>query len=134
MSRLPSLVIAPEKVFFVIDKARQFEVEDILADPDATDRDETAAGSVAIDPIRVELRNYIREMNEDEQIDLVALAWLGRGDGDLDTFTDLRDQATAAHNRRTASYLLGMPLLAAYLEDAMAAFGYSEEDFEPGST
>ncbi|MBR7513127.1 DUF3775 domain-containing protein, partial [Mycobacterium tuberculosis] len=88
---------------FVVGKARQFDTED-MPDHDAP---EAAGEPIFVDPIRIELRNIIRELNEDEQIDLVALAWLGRGDGDLDTWNDLRNEAAAAHNRRTASYLLG---------------------------
>jgi hypothetical protein len=64
-------------------------------------------------------------MNQDEQIDLVALAWLGRGDGTIADWADLRAEASQAYNRRTARYLLGMPLLADYLMDALAAFGRS---------
>jgi len=64
-------------------------------------------------------------MTEDEQVDLVTLAWLGRGDGSLEDWNELRDEAARAHNRRTASYLLGMPLLADYLDEALAQFGHS---------
>jgi hypothetical protein len=35
-----------------------------------------------------------------------------------------------AHNNRTASYLLGTPLLANYLEDALSQFGESCEDLD----
>jgi len=72
----------------------------------------------------------IRGLNEDEQIDLVALAWLGRGDGDLDDWQDLRAEAARAHNKRTAEYLLGMPLLGDYLEEALSQFGHSTEEFD----
>ena len=72
----------------------------------------------------------IRGLNEDEQIDLVALAWLGRGDGDLDNWQDLHAEAARAHNKRTAEYLLGMPLLGDYLEEALSQFGHSTEEFE----
>jgi hypothetical protein len=34
------------------------------------------------------------------------------------------------HNNRTASYLLGIPLLPDYLEEALAAFGRSCEEVE----
>jgi hypothetical protein len=64
-------------------------------------------------------------MSEDEQIDLVTLAWLGRGDGTLDDWADLRAEAARAHNKRTASYLLGMPLLSNHLKDALAQLGIS---------
>jgi Protein of unknown function (DUF3775) len=82
------------------------------------------------DPVRSELIAMIRGLNEDEQIDLVALTWLGRGDGDLDDWQDLRAEAARAHNKRTAEYLLGMPLLGDYLEEALSQFGHSMEEFE----
>src|SRR5450756_291516 len=58
------------------------------------------------DTDRSELSGFIRGLNLDEQIDLVALMWLGRGDGDLDNWRDLRSEAERAHNNRTASYLI----------------------------
>ena len=62
------------------------------------------------DPVVFELRGFIGALTEDEQIDLVALAWLGRGDGSLADWEELRAEGARAHNKRTASYLLGMPL------------------------
>jgi hypothetical protein len=47
-----------------------------------------------------------------------ALTWLGRGDGGLEDWRELRAEAARAHNRRTATYLLGIPLLADYLGEA----------------
>ena len=79
------------------------------------------------------MRHYtsaIWALNEDEQIDLVALAWLGRGDGELENWDDLRGEASRAHNDRTADYLLGMPLLADYLEEGLSQFGESCADNE----
>ncbi|QHO75594.1 hypothetical protein ACH79_26120 [Bradyrhizobium sp. CCBAU 051011] len=81
-------------------------------------------------PVQNELKSIIRGLNEDEQIDLVALAWLGRGDGDLADWDDLRAEAARAHNKRTAEYLLGMPTLGDDLEEALAQFGHSAEEFE----
>ena len=77
------------------------------------------------DPVVQELTGFIRALTEDEQIDLVALTWLGRGDGTIDDWVDLRAEASRAHNKRTASYLLGMPLLSNHLEDALSQFGIS---------
>jgi hypothetical protein len=42
----------------------------------------------------------------------------------------LRAEAARAHNGRTARYLLGMPLLPDYLEEALAQFNLSCADFE----
>lgn len=132
---LPLLTIAPENVYFVTAKARQFDAKDVVTDPDpgsnaSDDGMRAVLENHTDDPVRLELSRLIRGLNVDEQVDLVALAWLGRGDGDLDSWDELRDEAARAHNNRTASYLMGMPLLSGYLEDAMAQFGYDEEDFE----
>jgi hypothetical protein len=53
------------------------------------------------DPARTELVAMIRALNEDEQVDLVALTWLG-----------------------------GTPLLSDYLEEALTQLGHSPEEFE----
>jgi hypothetical protein len=44
----------------------------------------------------------------------------------------LRAEAARAHNKRTASYLLGMPQLSDFLEEALADFGGSCAEFEMG--
>jgi len=126
----PNLSIPPEKLGFIIAKAREFDVKDVVTDPDdSSNAVDDAMLSVledhADDPVRQELVAFIRTLTEDEQIDLVALAWLGRGDGTINDWDELRGEASRAHNRRTASYLLGMPLLPSYLEDALAQFGIS---------
>jgi len=131
MSKVPNLSISPEKVFFIVSKTRQSEMEasepELIAD---LEDDDAGEGRVGKDTDLTELSSFISDLNVDEQIDLVALMWLGRGDGDLDGFSDLRSQAADAHNNRTAAYLLGTPMFADYLEEAMSAFGLSTEDFE----
>ena len=129
MRKIPNLSISPEKVFFIVAKSRQSDGNanqpDLAADPD-DDMPEDHRNSTD----RSELSGFIRGLNVDEQIDLVALMWLGRGDGDLDGWRDLRAEASRAHNNRTASYLIGTPMLADYLEEALTQFGKSFEDFE----
>ena len=133
MQTIPNLSISPEKVFFVISKARQSDIEadepELMAD---FADDDAGAGPRARGggTDRSQLSSFIRGLNVDEQIDLVALMWLGRGDGELDNWRDLRAQAAQAHNNRTGAYLLGTPMLADYLEEAMSQFGASAEDFE----
>ena len=131
MSKVPNLSISPEKVFFIVSKAHQFEMEasepDLISD---LEDDDAGEGRVGRDTDLTELSGFISDLNVDEQIDLVALMWLGRGDGDLDSFRDLRNEAADAHNNRTAAYVLGTPMFADYLEEAMSMFGLSSEDFE----
>ena len=63
-------------------------------------------------------------------MDPIRPTWLGRGDGTLEEWAELRAEAARMHNRLTASYLLGVPLLPDYLEEALAEFGRSCEEFE----
>ena len=133
----PELSIATEKVCFIVVKAREFDVKDVVTDPDdASNASDDSMISVLEDhhddPVVDELRGFIGALNEDEQTDLVALAWLGRGDGTIEDWSELRAEAARAHNKRTAAYLLGMPLLADHLEEALSQFGYSCDDFELG--
>jgi hypothetical protein len=134
---MPSLSISPEKVCFVVVKAREFDAKDIVTDPeDASNASDDAMISVLEDhrddPVVQELRGFIGALSEDEQVDLVTLAWLGRGDETIDDWDELRAEALRAHNNRTASYLLGMPLLPDHLEDALSQLGLSCEDTEMG--
>ena len=130
---LPDLSISDEKLCFIIEKAREFDVKDVVTDPDDASNP-TDDGNLAVledhkdDPVVQELVAVINSMTVDEQVDLVALTWLGRGDGEIDDFGDLRAEAARAHNRRTAAYLLGIPLLADYLDEAISQFGISCED------
>ena len=134
---IPSLSISPEKVCFIVVKAREFDAKDIVTDPeDASNASDDAMISVLEDhrddPVVQELRGFIGALTEDEQVDLVTLAWIGRGDGTIDDWDELRAEALRAHNNRTASYLLGMPLLPDHLEDALSQLGFSCEDTEMG--
>lgn len=132
---IPDLAISAAKIATILAKARQFDGKDVVTDADSSSNASDDAMLSVLedhrnDPVRSELTAIIRGLNEDEQIDLVALAWLGRGDGDLADWDDLRTEAARAHNRRTAEYLLGMPLLGDHLEEALAQFGHSAEEFE----
>lgn len=70
-----------------------------------------------------ELRELIDDLNVDEAAELVALVWVGRGDYDAAEWADAVSEARQRGNRRTSSYLLGMPMLADYLEEGLEAIG-----------
>jgi hypothetical protein len=131
------LSISPEKVCFIIVKAREFDAKDAVTDPDpgsnpTDDREAAVLEDHDDDPVVEELTGFIGALTEDEQIDLVALAWLGRDDFTASDWDTVRDEAASAHNDRTASYLLGMPLLGDFLEEGLSMLGYSCEEFEIG--
>ena len=129
------LTIPLEKLAYIIEKAREFDAE-VAIDPDA------AAGSDPADdderqilldtpdnPTAQELRDAIDGLNVDEREELLALTWLGRGDYDATGWSEALHQAREAQTASETDYLLGTPLLADYLEEAVAALGLSLEDF-----
>jgi hypothetical protein len=136
MLAVPPLSISPDKVCHLVVKVREFETKDEETDPDSgsnpsDDRVMAILEEHGDDAVADELKAFIDSLNEDEQTDLVALAWLGRdGDATLNDWPALRREAILAHNDRTAAYLLGMPLLPDYLEEALALFGRSCQAFE----
>jgi hypothetical protein len=131
------LTISPEKVAFIIMKAREFDVKDEATEPDpgsnpADDQDAAVLEDHEDDPVVEELTSLINSLSEDEQIDLVALTWLGRDDYTAGDWPAVRGEAERAHNERTAEYLLGMPLLSDFLEEGLSMLGYSCEEYEIG--
>lgn len=133
-----SLTISPDTVCHVIVKAHEFDVKDVNTGDDAgsVDSDDNI-GSVlearGDDPVLQELVEFISGLTVDERIDLVALAWLGREDYTIDDWPTLREEAAQAQSpngKRTANYLLGMPMLGDYLEEGLSMFGKSCESFE----
>ena len=131
------LTIATDKVCFIVVKAREFDVKDAVTEPDpasnaADDHEVAVLEDHADDPVQQELTAFINALSEDEQIDLVALTWLGRDDHEASDWASVRDEASREHKRRTASYLLGMPLLADFLEEGLSMLGRSCQEFEAG--
>ncbi len=132
-----ALSISPEKVCFIIVKAKEFDAKDAVTEdnPGSNPTDDKEAAVLEDhedDPVVEEITAFIDAMTEDEQIDLVALAWLGRDDYTAADWAAVREEAAGAHNNRTASYLLGMPLLGDFLEEGLSMLGYSCEEFEIG--
>jgi len=53
---------------------------------------------------------------------------LGRGDGPIEEWDDLRRDAAEVRDKRTASYLLGEPLVSDYLAEGLEQFGLTWND------
>ena len=134
---MPTLAISAEDVGFLIVKAREFDVKEANSDPDsgsnATDDNMIdVLEDNGSDPVASEIAGFINALSEEEQVDLVALMRLGRGDGAIEEWDDLHREAAEERegNRHTTRYLLGEPLLGDYLADGLAAFGLSWVDDE----
>jgi hypothetical protein len=126
--------IATDKVCQIILKARAFDVKQADSDPDSGSNavDDGMADvleSKPDDPVYGELVSFIRALDIEEQLNLVALAWVGRGTYDVSEWQQAIDTARTEHTNRTAEYLLGLPLLGDYLEEGLASFDRSCADF-----
>ncbi|PTV94162.1 uncharacterized protein DUF3775 [Rhodobacter aestuarii] len=111
------LPISPSKIAHIIIRARKF------------DSDVPGAGQAR------ELRAFIENLNDDEKAALTAVAWIGRETFEAEEFDEAYATARAEATAPTEDYLLGMPMLADYLEDGLNAMGISleeaEEDINP---
>jgi hypothetical protein len=130
---MPELLIAPEKVGWLIIKARSFDAKvspSIEADEASDDDESELIDNRPGDSDVAEIVGFVSGLNEDEEIDLVALAWVGRGTFDIEDWAEAQETARAEKTSRTARYLLGMPLLADYLAEGLEAFGIDPEEAE----
>lgn len=132
---MAALEISPSKVGYVIVKAREYGAKVGAWDDSATsDHDaDSILEDFTDDPTRAELKEFIGGLNEDEQVSLVALAWIGRGSYGPDELEEALETARAERVNRTEEYLLGMAMLPDYLEEALDRLGYSVEDAEDDS-
>jgi hypothetical protein len=83
---MPELAVSREKISFLIEKAQEFDVKELPTDEESgsnptDDAEVDVLQDDRCDSVAAELASFIRALNEDEQIDLVALMWLGRSDG-----------------------------------------------------
>lgn len=131
------LEISPEKVAHVIVKSREFDAKVARWDePREGAIEESDSDSILesrySDATRSEVAEFISGLNEDEQAHLVALAWVGRGTFTADDFPEAVATAKAEKTVPTERYLLGIPLLADFLEEGLESLGISVEDAERG--
>jgi hypothetical protein len=112
------LNVNTETVRFIIDKAHEFQM---------LGEDATGESVEERDPAYAELKATIGDLEPDQQISLVGLMWLGRGDYTADEWERALMDARASWNERTAEYLIGTPLLADYLTEGLEQLGDATE-------
>lgn len=130
---MASLEISPTKVGYVIVKAREVAAKVGAWEDDGASSDHDADSileAFSDDATWAELKGFIADLNEDEQASLVALAWIGRGSFGPEELDEALETARSERTNRTDEYLLGMPMLADYLEEGLDRLGYSVEDAE----
>lgn len=129
------LGIRPQTLCYLIAKARELQAKEEVVfpeDPNGSSEDWALqmladhSGDMSLQ----EIKGTIDELDLDQQAELVALMWLGRGDYGLEEWDtaieDARDQIEDRGN--PTGYLLAHPMVSDDLEEGLIAHGYSCED------
>lgn len=124
--------VGPDTVCFIISKAREFHAKEAVVIPEPPDSlEDDSPVQVLADHLNdftfAELKAAIADLEPDQQICLVALMWVGRGDFSVEEWSEALEQAGDEHNERTAEYLIATPLVADYLQEGLYAHGYECE-------
>jgi hypothetical protein len=131
--------IALEIVCHVIHRARELvaDLDPLEDEPGKRAADDTAEelseedeGGLSESAEYEELKEYIGNLHEDEQVELVALTWVGRGTYTAEDWDEAVEIARDEHAKNAARYLLSQPLLADELEEGLNEFDLSCEDVD----
>ncbi|NNU81943.1 DUF3775 domain-containing protein [Halovulum dunhuangense] len=71
------------------------------------------------DPDQAELFDEIDGLDDEQQAELVALMWVGRGDFDAEDWAEAVALAGERHSGVTAEYLMSHPLVADYWAEGL---------------
>lgn len=115
-----------ETVQQIIDKAREFQVHEEIVVPDQDDTSDGPSDTFGVsgeDPAFQQLKTAIDDLGPDQQVALVALMWVGRGDFGAGEWPAAVQRARDSWTPRTAEYLIGTPLLADYLAIGLDQLG-----------
>lgn len=121
--------LSPDQVLAFVDRARQYDMKVAPSDPDSgsnpsEDRNIDVLLDTADDPVAQEIQGFLVSLNVDQQAELVALAWIGRGDFEPEEFADA---VALAHERSgdrgVTRYLLGIPNIGDLVNEGLAAMG-----------
>jgi hypothetical protein len=124
------LDINPDVVCEIILRAREFQSKEgvVIPEPPLSPADDWGLQALADhkgDPTYLEAKTAIDDLEPDQQIILVALMWLGRGDFDFNEWDKILQLAEERHTDYTAEYLLSTPLVADFLQIGLSSHGYS---------
>ena len=126
---MDELSITPAYVHMLILKARAVMAKEGIVMPETggNPTDDERPDTLQDQPEnlrREELIEEIEGLDPDKQAELVALMWLGRGDGEPGEWENLLKLAEERHEVSTVSYLLDHPLVADYWAEGLDRLGY----------
>ncbi len=123
------LTVALESVCRIIQRAREYEALIPETDPDegSNASDDGMLDAIEDDgdnPSEAELRAIVDDLAEDEQVEVIALALVGRGTFDASEWPDALEAANEEIGAIT-EWMLEQPTLSTDLESGLAAFDLS---------
>lgn len=122
---MPEISLSPDFLRSLILKLRALMAQEGMVTPDAggnpTD-DDAAPVALQDDPdnlTRAELVAQIDDLEPDQQAELVALMWIGRGDMEPEEWEDALALAAERREGGTADYLLAQPQAAEDIDEGI---------------
>ncbi|MBL4692813.1 MAG: DUF3775 domain-containing protein [Magnetovibrio sp.] len=126
--------ISSEKICFLIVKTREFDVKNAaiiqdmsgaLTDDDGLQTKNITLDSVADDPVHEELLAFLEALSDEELIELHAMIMLGRGDVDMEGWSEAVQNASDDLDENLPERLLQIPMISDYLANGLTQFGKS---------
>lgn len=121
---MAELDLNKDTVQLIVDKAHEFHAGTDVTFPDDSEAGDDRWGKPAAtnfgnDPYYRDLKSTIDDLEPDQQVSLVSLMWLGRGDYSISEWGDALKFAEETWTDHTADYLIGTSLLADYLQGGL---------------
>ena len=118
------LTLSPDFLRTLILKLRAVMAQEELVSPDSGSNasDDEGPATLQDSPdnlIREEISVEIEDLEPDQQAELVALMWIGRGDMEPAEWDEAVELAAARRDGPTARYLLSHPHVADHLEEGI---------------
>ena len=118
------LNLNPEDLRTLILNLRALMAQEEMVSPDSGSNptDDEGPATLQDSPdnlIREEIAAEIEDLDPDQQAELVALMWIGRGDMEPEEWEEAVELATERHEGATAAYLLAHPHVADYLDEGL---------------
>lgn len=122
---METLTLNPEFLRSLIFKLRAIMAQEGMVTPDAGSNpadDDASPQALQDSPgnlTRLEVTTEIADLEPDQQAELVALMWIGRGDLEPEEWEEALVQAAEEHGENTPAYLLSQPHVADHLDEGV---------------
>jgi Protein of unknown function (DUF3775) len=124
------LNINPDIVCFIISRAREFHAKEEVTFSEKTPESEyeydwaQILADHADDLSYIEVKRTIENLDHAQQVDLLALLYVGRGDFTENEWSAAHKEARSNLAPNLTGYLFSKPFIAYYLEKGLESLGY----------